>query len=689
MKLLPQSSRPGLWTNPQWQPGTPGAFAVIIGVSNYDHLTGGQGRTASQTHGLGQLGVSAYTAYKFFCWLGAAFRCSNIRLAKCWLLLSPNAAELAFEPKLGDHQLLPLMENCEEAIGEWHAEMKQLDKMTAEQSRSFFFFSGHGLQVTEDKQILLPKDYLKPPTENVNRALSTENLSQGVKNLTVPYQFFFLDACRNDHNNLGQQAALDGTPVLNVNKSSVLNPDCYVPLFYASASGTQAWQPPDPSHGDKSSVAYGTSVFGQALLEGLQAQAGIKPDCSTAPCRVNLYLLEPFVKNRVTEILKGYQATVGQRIRARGDYTSEPITEVDYNPAQSPPPPPSGYETKAAVFNVSRIVNQRQSEFSNAHEILGSENMTYVWTTARLCRLPQATPTQPDWLPPDQSFGIRVVERDTETRTYRVYISPPDAARETYWLQFSDTVGNTFGCVLPPDEQSPDYVIELDLDYSDSDGGPRPISRVDVSMAGRNSPQMIASRLWEEYQMVNVVEAADAINSLEWLLAYKKISPLAANVGGLILLRARRWDKLHNWLRNVANWFPYLPDGAVLWVEQLLRQSKKNLNNSTADDSFMRDVPGRWEGQPKRVVDYLASLLTRGLPTTGEALGYAARQVDMFLNYGDLNARDRASLERVQQMIREALPYFRSGGLFSVFAGPASAIHPGLVQGRATVPLAD
>src|SRR5690606_23393004 len=124
--------------------------------------------------------------------------------------LAPTPAELAHEPKLGEHCLSPTLQHCEDAIGAWYATMKGLDDQSAAKSRSFFFFSGHGLQVTEDCQILLPQDYLRPPAENVDRALSTQNLANGVKPLKTPHHFFFLDACRNDHNNLGKVASLDG-----------------------------------------------------------------------------------------------------------------------------------------------------------------------------------------------------------------------------------------------------------------------------------------------------------------------------------------------------------------------------------------------------------------------------------------------------------------------------------------------
>jgi hypothetical protein len=53
----------------------------------------------------------------------------------------------------------------------------------------------------------------------------------------------------------------------------------------------------------------------------------------------------------------------------------------------------------------------------------------------------------------------------------------------------------------------------------------------------------------------------------------------------------------------------------------------------------------------------------------------------MFLHHAEgLALAQRAALEAVQARLHRALPYLRSGGLFSVFAGPEAEIHPGLVQ---------
>src|SRR5437660_9120520 len=103
MSLSPDPNSPGLWMNPQWSDKTPGTFAVVIGVSAYDYLAGGSGPTAPTTYNLGQLTVSALTAFRFFEWLQNAYSVAGCPLARCWLLVSPTREEQAIAPGLGNH----------------------------------------------------------------------------------------------------------------------------------------------------------------------------------------------------------------------------------------------------------------------------------------------------------------------------------------------------------------------------------------------------------------------------------------------------------------------------------------------------------------------------------------------------------------------------------------------------------
>lgn len=151
MTLVPDSVIPGLWLNPKWKEGDPGTFAVIVGVSKYEHLDG-----SDACYGLDQLSVSAQTAYNFFCWLRDHYRYSACPLARSFLLLSPTQEETALQPEIAANGVTPTFANCEKAIESWYEMMRQLGKEAAEQSRSIFFFSGHGLEIIEDQQILLP-----------------------------------------------------------------------------------------------------------------------------------------------------------------------------------------------------------------------------------------------------------------------------------------------------------------------------------------------------------------------------------------------------------------------------------------------------------------------------------------------------------------------------------------------------
>jgi hypothetical protein len=304
----PDSFHPGLWINSNWQPGNPGTFAVIIGVSKYDHLGGGSA-PAPDTYNLGQLYVSALTAYQFFRWLNEKYQYDGIPAAKCWLLLSPSPDEVAIEPALTNHSLPPTFTNCETAIQKFFAEMQALPLLSAQKSRSFFFFSGHGLEVTQEKQILLPCDYLKPPVSHLNTALSTQKLFTGLAVLKVPEQFFFLDACRNDHQRLREQQ-IEGREVLNTPPAYSVNPDRNAPLLYASASGTQAWQPDTPTEG--------ISLFGCALLEGLEAQANMQIDRSIYPFSVQIAPLQKYIRMRVCQLIGERKARVSQRIMLSG-----------------------------------------------------------------------------------------------------------------------------------------------------------------------------------------------------------------------------------------------------------------------------------------------------------------------------------------------------------------------------------
>jgi len=86
--------------------------------------------------------------------------------------------------------------------------------------------------------------------------------------------------------------------------------------------------------------------------------------------------------------------------------------------------------------------------------------------------------------------------------------------------------------------------------------------------------------LWE-VQRVEVLtdlsragHAAETLGVLEVALREKAQSPVAAAIGAALLLRASNLDRLHDWPKNLANRFPWLPDGPILWAETLIRRDE-------------------------------------------------------------------------------------------------------------------
>ena len=108
-----------------------------------------------------------------------------------------------------------------------------------------------------------------------------------------------------------------------------------------------------------------------------------------------------------------------------------------------------------------------------------------------------------------------------------------------------------------------------------------------------------------------------------------------------------------------SDWFPDLPDGAVLWAEQLRLQGGRDRGRSAAER-----------------LEFLARLEEQGLPRLAEVLPMARRHL------AELAGVDGARVHPLVSRIDDALRFHRPGGLFAVFAGPAGSLRPALVKGR-------
>jgi hypothetical protein len=662
MALKKDPAKPGFWSDPSWKAGSVGTFALVIGVSRYRHLTGGP-NPVPKTYDLGQLFVSALTAYRFFCWLRDTYK-SPAKLGRCWLLLAPSDAELEAEPALGDHQLEPTFDNISKAIAAWHKSMAELPAPTAEKSRAFFVFSGHGVEVSApDKQVLLPSDYLDPEFLTLDRAISTENLWAGLGALAVRDQFMFLDACRNDSDELRAMDTFDGSTVLPVVRGA-RNAQRNAPKFYASGPGSEAWQPKTPNGGP--------SIYGQAVLEGLQALAGFEPEKPGDPCAVRVFRLQEFLARRVVELLTAhppvppYPAVMGGMNAISALITDVACPDVPLVGAGPGFAVGDGRGSGDEVISTTLLDTTSMAAPGGApaaalgHAVLGSEQVTAIWASAKLYNLRLDQPEDVG-----QALKVYRVEHGADTRMYR-FVLGLQQSQDPHWLALSD-YRTTFVSMLPGDLIAPRFVLELNVDYDAETlhGARRAISSLQVSLSSESAgPLGEAASLWERYRAINVAEAVASIkdmHQLETTLAGKLESPLAAAVAAVVLIRAQQWNLLHDWLINLTNWFPYLPDGPVLRAKQVLETT-----------------PGR--KVPPEVIQMFLKLRERGLPWTAEALGYAVQVADEIAGVKVLKKDQREAAATLRKEVRRASSRLRSAGLFTTFAVPLGTLEPSLIS---------
>jgi hypothetical protein len=675
--LQSQANEPGLWVDPSWRIGQPATFAVVIGVSSYAHLPGGAAPIPdASSYDLKQLYVSALTAYRFFDWLRESYRYTAAPLARCWLLLSPTNAERAEEPKLTQHFRYADFDGCDRALNDWAKTMREhggRGSRAAAMSRAIFFFSGHGLEQHEEAQILCPADFLK--NSSPQRAISTANLKEALRTVPVRDQMLLFDACRNNAEKLQSLIGMKGWEILTVDQKYLYRDRNFIRAT-ATGPGDQAWQPRSPKESG------GLTIFGQALLEGLEARPldpparSLQPDCAEAPCCVRVAPLETFLRTRIPRLLKAAadrhgEAVASQPVRFLRECEEIAITEVPaprdvtrggtagLAPA-GPPPGPLEAEVFKERVELPGGWTAATATIDQAREIFGSDAMARVWNgQARNSKPRTYSLSEAKWRPDGDAYRVLRVERDEASTKYRIMVQLSTA--DAHWFELTDETGRVFAVVLPGDRVPPKFVLEIDFEPGEH---ARFVS-VQAGLGENAGPLATASKMWERYRNVSALEAVNSVDmlTLERVLGTKVESPLAATIAALVLLRAGRLELLHGWLENLAKWFPERPDGAVLQAEQLRREEAADPNAAA------------------RIEPWTLQLLERGLPQLSETFAMAASQVDQLLR-ADGGGSRRDELARLDRQLDEAVRHFRSGGLFTAFSGEhIGVVTPGLIAG--------
>ena len=715
MPLQPDTSERGLWVNSDCKRGDPEVFALIIGVSRYDHLEGAA-NAASETYGLKQLAVSALTAYRFFEWLRDGYALNGWPVTRVRLLLSPqkrgvgNATSNELEScdaTICGNAPEATYANCKQAIENWYAEMRELPSSAL--GRSLFFFSGHGMEILRSHQVLLPSDYLRPRGQ-LNEAISTRNVMNCLPLLArVPSHVLLLDGCRNDIDKL-RGRNVKGMEIIDEDLPGAVNPLFEQGVLSATASGLRAYQPKELGK---------LSLFGQALLDGLTARP--QPPLGEAPIKllrngdvgtIEINNLGSYVKGRVAALIKAANESVVQVVRSEVassdpghplelaeispshlvipigpnvsvseghfEFDTAPATKVSKRsstrgPSESPRWPVAAVKvTRTSSWFKERYRVARkpsppppssadwQQHFDRFHKIFGSEVIAYPWMKSL-----QVTGLSTHASADHEGIDILASAQAKKTlELHRVQIHFRVKADDPigHVLRVTDSKHRHFCCVLPRDRISRIYQLEIDTERGDVGGAfirlATYLSPLNSGASGKAAEAWDCLRALNATEAVRLVERSQTLAEVEAVfrhgnevLAQKMDTPLAATVAAVILLKGNRFQLMHDWARNVANWFRWIPDGVVLWTEQCRRM---------ATERPLEEELIRW---------FVNELSVRSLPFTADAFGFAANIIDdIQRNRFVTDNETRAAARALGVRFDAAMPYFRDDGTFCTYA---------------------
>lgn len=726
MNLAPVRDEPGLWRNLKHTPGSPGLYAVIIGVSVYDHLPGGPGRLAPNGGRFGtQLVSSALTAALVFDWLSATCDIDACEVAEVRLLLSPTAAELA-EPRWPKSAVWAeaTYVNAERAVRRWATAMKRLPAPVRGESRGLFFFSGHGLN-NNRQPILLLRDYLNPDEgEPADDALSIEAMGQLADQTGTGETYFFLDACQN------AAAALGGINPVGRAPLPIKNPEQpqprFVAKFEATAPGAQAYQPAVLLPATPDEPFRGLTFFGQALLRALH-----EDDSSFPPAQGRVLYrpgpLDRFLTSRVPELLRaaagGTVASVPQMKQLAGGFsfadqalvvarlTAKKAAAALAGPAPgvaamgapaapkaaAPQPPPAAEAPQPAepvaeaaqtspvdvVRAAAKVLDDRfetldpggvpvtaatLTDAAIGHTFFQHEYASELWSQGKVSVHRLSGPIVD---------GNKVVVEDgsvsDDGRVYRIDVSFDLEERTGLWLQAAYADGKAFGMAIPTERGRP---MRLRLGARFGDEPPHPLE----SISGRLRPDRDETGAWlvrlAEYSGAELgAEVAADEQALQAALGGKMGAPLQALVAATLLVSTGRLAACHDWTRNLSDDLKHMSDGAVLWAEHLRRlQAVTAEDDPSAQEVLHRVEFSREEALLERA-RHLGRIAERGAPFLQPVLLMADAQ----LQDGDalfLAAEDHPDLAgnllKARRLVGEAMKKLWSkqpwaGGLLAVY----------------------
>ena len=275
--------------------GQPGIHALIAGVSFYKHLPGGDPNAtpAKEDLGLLQLDSTARSAHAVSQWLVTADQEKRLPLplATLRMVLSPSPAETG----------LTAVDPCtwEDFAREAGAWRQSASHNPADMT--FFYYSGHGVQLPPRRSIILMSDYGAPSGGGeLDRAVDMQHVFDGmgppadVGKTVARTQLYFVDACRST---VPQLPDLEWDSVRKIWRTPPVGADDRTfPIFFGAIPGAAANAIPEKQ-----------TLFSMALIDCLNRLGAVGPEGADARWRVTSHSLNDALEVAIRQLNKKYE----------------------------------------------------------------------------------------------------------------------------------------------------------------------------------------------------------------------------------------------------------------------------------------------------------------------------------------------------------------------------------------------
>ncbi|MBX3478837.1 MAG: hypothetical protein KF842_00405 [Caulobacter sp.] len=303
-------------------------------------------------------------------------------------------------------------------------------------------------------------------------------------------------------------------------------------------------------------------------------------------------------------------------------------------------------------------------DFGSMHAAFGHEGVTDPWVRS-LSLIDVKTGERLD-------PGLLLLEGASRQETGMsitswIDVRAPRGEGEALWLQAGEGDGRR-AVVLTRDPMG-DIPVRLEAVHVAEADGTWTLDSLTARVAHLPGVDQAWNILWEAQKAEQVGSLGAAHErvldaAMMEMILYRKIeAPMAAAMAAVYLLRSGDLASLHDWPRNMANWFSWLPDGAYLWVETLKARAEQASGDERA-------------AMIKEARTYFEKGLERGPPRLARVLTMALRQAAWLVE--EAGPASTAMAGGIA-MLREASLHAVANGVYVGFAG--EGISPALVGG--------